>query len=111
MCESSVPDTTTSTDSTRIYRAGTDYGKSPHFYKALIYPEALIAIMDAKRHRIYRNTIAPLFSPAAIELCTPRIFHVIQQAATKLKQKLDSGEPMEIQRMFKCFSVGAFVLI
>ncbi|OJJ05850.1 hypothetical protein ASPVEDRAFT_137854 [Aspergillus versicolor CBS 583.65] len=88
-----------------IYRSGTDYGKSPHFYKALIYPEALISIMDSKRHRIYRNTIAPLFSPAAIELCTPRIFQVIQQAATKLKQKLDSGEPMEIQRMFKCFSV------
>lgn len=66
--------------------------------------------MDSKRHRIYRNTIAPLFSPAAIELCTPRIFHVIQQAATKLKQKLDSGEPMEIQRMFKCFSVSISVL-
>ncbi|RDW72768.1 cytochrome P450 [Aspergillus mulundensis] len=88
-----------------VYRAGTDYGKAPHFYKALIYPEALIAIMDAKRHRVYRNTIAPLFSPAAIDLCAPRIKDVVLKAAAKLDDGLRSGNPVNAERLFRAVSV------
>ncbi|KAL2860989.1 cytochrome P450 [Aspergillus lucknowensis] len=88
-----------------VYRAGTDYGKAPHFYKALLYPEALISIMDAKRHRIYRNTIAPLFSPAAIDLCAPRIHQVILKAAANVSKGIESKGPINIQRLFRCFSI------
>ncbi|KAL4936092.1 hypothetical protein BDV06DRAFT_216933 [Aspergillus oleicola] len=88
-----------------VYRAGTDYGKAPHFYKALIYPEALISIMDAKRHRVYRNTIAPLFSPAAIELCTPRIYDVVHKAAEKISNGYRTGMPVDVQRLFRAISV------
>ncbi|KAL4959573.1 cytochrome P450 [Aspergillus stella-maris] len=88
-----------------VYRAGTDYGKAPHFYKALIYPEALIAIMDPKRHRLYRNTIAPLFSPAAIELWTPRIYDVVHKAAEKISDGYRTGRPVDVQRLFRAISV------
>ncbi|KAL4879974.1 cytochrome P450 [Aspergillus karnatakaensis] len=84
-----------------VYRAGTDYGKAPHFYKALVYPEALIAIMDPKRHRVYRNTIAPLFSPAAIELCA----QVILTAAEKIREGFQTGQAVDMERLFRCFSV------
>ncbi|KAL2816592.1 cytochrome P450 [Aspergillus cavernicola] len=88
-----------------VYRSGTDYRKAPHFYKALIYPEALIAIMDPKRHRVFRNTIAPLFSPAAIDLCAPRIHQVVMKAAVNIRRGLEDGTPVDIQRLFRCFSV------
>ncbi|KAL3462276.1 cytochrome P450 [Aspergillus heterothallicus] len=88
-----------------VYRAGTHYRKAPHFYKALIYPEALISIMDPKRHRIYRNTIAPLFSPAAIEQCAPRTHRVILKAATKISEGLQTGRPIDMERLFRCVSI------
>ncbi|KAJ0426675.1 cytochrome P450 [Aspergillus carlsbadensis] len=88
-----------------VYRAGTDYQKAPHFYKALIYPEALISIMDPKRHRVYRNTIAPLFSPAAIDQCAPRTHQVILKAAANIKESLRSGKPVNMERLFRCVSI------
>ncbi|KAI9374451.1 cytochrome P450 [Aspergillus egyptiacus] len=88
-----------------VYRSGTDYTKAPYFYKALIYPNALISIMDPKRHRLFRNTIAPLFSPAAIELCAPRVQEVILKAAANIEQGLCTGEVVDMQRLFRCFSV------
>ncbi|KAL4864047.1 hypothetical protein BDV12DRAFT_205948 [Aspergillus spectabilis] len=88
-----------------VYRAGTDYGKAPQFYRALVYPEAVISIMDPKKHRVYRNTIAPSFSPAAGELCAPRIHQVILTAAEKVSQGLQTGQPVNMERLFKCFSV------
>ncbi|KAL4933002.1 cytochrome P450 [Aspergillus undulatus] len=87
-----------------VYRSGTPYGKAPHFYKALIYPEALITPMDSKRDRVYRNTIAPLFSPAAIELCTPRIQDVIMNAASKIADGLRNNEPLDVQRLYRAIS-------
>ncbi|KAL2803089.1 cytochrome P450 [Aspergillus granulosus] len=88
-----------------VYRAGTNYRKAPHFYKALIYPEALISIMDPQRHRIYRNTIAPLFSPVAIDHCAPRTHQVILKAAANIKEGLRSGNPINMERLFRCISI------
>ncbi|KAL3472381.1 cytochrome P450 [Aspergillus californicus] len=88
-----------------VYRAGTDYGKAPHFYKALIYPESLIAIMDPKRHRLFRSTIAPLFSPAAIDICARRIHEVTLKAAENIRHGLRDGKPVDMERLFRCFSV------
>ncbi|KAL2851906.1 cytochrome P450 [Aspergillus pseudoustus] len=88
-----------------VYRAGTDYLKAPHFYKALIYPEALISIMDPKRHRVYRNTIAPLFSPAAIDQCAPRTHKVILKAAANIEEGLLIGRPINMERLLRCVSI------
>ncbi|EGE01905.1 CND5p [Trichophyton equinum CBS 127.97] len=88
-----------------VYRAGTDYLKAPYFYKGLGYPESLISILDPAKHRIFRNTIAPLFSPASIDLYTPRIHKLILKTAGKLAEGLESGQQISIQHLFRCFGV------
>ncbi|PYH77104.1 cytochrome P450 [Aspergillus uvarum CBS 121591] len=88
-----------------VYRAGTEYRKAPGFYKALGYPNSLISILDPKKHRVFRNTIAPLFSPAAIDLCAPRIHQTVLRAAGRLAGGLETGSPIEIQRLFRCLAM------
>ncbi|GES60363.1 cytochrome P450 [Aspergillus terreus] len=89
----------------QVYRAGTDYLKAPYFYKGLGYPESLISILDPAKHRNFRNTIAPLFSPASINLYAPRIHQLILKTASKIAEGLETGQPISIQRLFRCFGV------
>ncbi|KAL4902756.1 hypothetical protein BDW74DRAFT_169343 [Aspergillus multicolor] len=88
-----------------VYRAGTDYLKAPYFYKGLGYPDSLISILDPKKHRILRNTIAPLFSPAAIDEYAPRIHRLIEKTAGKMAEGIKTGEAICIQHLFRCFGV------
>ncbi|PYH48470.1 cytochrome P450 [Aspergillus saccharolyticus JOP 1030-1] len=88
-----------------VYRAGTDYRKAPSFYKALGYPNSLISILDPQKHRVFRNTIAPLFSPAALDLCAPRIHRVVLRAASKIVDGLQTGSPIQIQQLYRCLAM------
>ncbi|CEJ56540.1 Putative CND5p [Penicillium brasilianum] len=88
-----------------VYRAGTDYLKAPYFYKGLGNPESLISILDPAKHRIFRNTIAPLFSPASIDSFAPRIHQLIQKTAGKIAEELETRQPISIQHLFRCFGV------
>ena len=94
----------------RVFRAQTPYLKAPYFYENLGITDSLVGLCDPHRHRLHRAVINPLFSKQALDKQAPVIGQIVEHAAEIMRQRHKKGKHVDIQKLYRCITVRAFVL-
>ena len=84
----------------------TNYYKETEFYQALGAEGALASILDPNEHRLYRNHLRPLFSARSTASVIPQLEIELQKAATILNTHRQEHTHLNIQQLFRAFTVS-----
>ena len=88
-----------------MFRAQASYLKAPYFYENLGLGDSLVSVCDPHKHKISRTIVNPLFSKQSLGKLSVVIEQIVEQAMETVLQRSSKGEPIDVQRLYRCITV------
>ena len=89
----------------RVHGPQGSFLKSEYMYGTLGLPNALLFLRDPHIHKKRRALVNPLFSQKSISELASTLEDKLEQAMDIMRKQDRKGEPVEIQRLYRCIMV------